>query len=122
MPASVIVSFADKSGKSQEEVERLYNKAKDIVDKQYEVESGSDDYYQIVMGVLKKMLGISEEITLSSIGGKTDGKADSDSYKYKIPVGTTWKDIERMMRKRRKNEANNFWGELDVIIEEQQDS
>lgn len=122
MPAPVIASFADKSGKSKKEVERLYNKAKDIVDKQYEVETDSDEYYQIVMGVLKQMLGISEEISLSTIGGKTNGKADSDSYKYKVPLGTTWKDIERMMQKRRKSEAKDIWDELEVIIEEQKDS
>lgn len=120
MPTPVINSFAEKSGKSKDEVERLYNKTKDIVKKEYDVEVDSDQYYQIVMGVLKKMLGIEEEAvnTLSTVGGKADGKSSQDAYKYKIPIGSTLKDIEKAFKKIRKDECTSLLDEISFVMEE----
>lgn len=121
MPTPVINSFAEKSGKSKDEVERLYNKAKDIVKQEYEdVEVDSDQYYQLVIGILKKMLGIEEEAvnTLSTVGGKADGKSSQDAYKYKIPIGSTLKDIEKAFKKIRKDECTSLLDEISFVMEE----
>lgn len=49
MPANIIKSFSDKSGKSEQEVERLWDKAKKIVKDEYpEVGTDSDRYYSLV--------------------------------------------------------------------------
>ncbi len=61
MPAPMIKSFAEKSGKSEKEVEDLYKKAEGIVKKQYELtKEDGDKYYALVTGVLKKSLGLKE--------------------------------------------------------------
>lgn len=74
MPAKIIQSFADKSGKSEKEVENLWKKSKLIVKKEYpDVKEDSDKFYEIIVGILKKMLKIDEEadasITTTSMGG-----------------------------------------------------
>ena len=60
MPSPLIKSFAKKSGKSEDEVERLWNKAEDIVKKEYEKTKDDDSFYPILVGILKKMLKIEE--------------------------------------------------------------
>jgi len=56
-----VQSFAQKSGKTIGEVETLWSKAKEVVTKQYkDVAKDSEQYYQLVVGVLKKMLSIDE--------------------------------------------------------------
>lgn len=55
MPASIIKSFAEKSGKSEKEVEELWNKAKEIAS-----ENNQDNNYDYIVGILKKMLKINE--------------------------------------------------------------
>jgi hypothetical protein len=63
MPNNIVNHFVKKTGKSKDEIESSWNKAKDITKKQYsKVKEDSDDFYPIVVGVLKKMLGLSEEI------------------------------------------------------------
>lgn len=57
MPNNIIKSFSDKSGKSEQEVERLWDKAKGLVKDQYpNVAADSDRYYSLVTGILKSML------------------------------------------------------------------
>lgn len=51
MPANIIKSFADKSNKSETEIEKLWNELKN--------EYGED--YQKIVGTLKKILNINEE-------------------------------------------------------------
>ena len=71
MPANIIKSFAKKSGKSEKEVEKLWNKAKSLTKKEYpKVQEDSERFYKIVTGMLKKMLGlynIKEETTAAAI-------------------------------------------------------
>lgn len=63
MPANIINYFVNKTKKSKEEIDSSWNKSKDIVKKQYpKVQEDSEDFYPIVVGVMKKMLGLSEEI------------------------------------------------------------
>lgn len=60
-PAGVIHSFALQTGKSDDEVEKLWNKAKEIVSKEYNKSEEDPSYYASVTGLLKKMLGINSE-------------------------------------------------------------
>lgn len=55
---NLIKAFSRKSGKSVGEVERLWNKAKDIAKEQGRKE-GTEDFYKLTTGILKKMLKIS---------------------------------------------------------------
>jgi len=59
MPNPIIKSFSKKSGKSQKEVERLWDKAVSIVTKQHGVDKDDGDkFYPIVVSILKKLAGI----------------------------------------------------------------
>jgi len=60
MPVPMIKSFAKESGKSEEEVEKLYAKAKEEVKEGYNITEDDDQFYPLVTGVLKKMCGISD--------------------------------------------------------------
>jgi hypothetical protein len=61
MPSNVVKSFAEKSGKSVAEVEKLWSKAKSIVKKEYpDIEPETDRWYSLVTGTLKKMVGLKE--------------------------------------------------------------
>lgn len=62
MPNNIVKSFADKSGKSETEVEKLWNKAEEIVKDKYDLTPDDEDkYYSLVTGVLKKMLKLVDE-------------------------------------------------------------
>jgi len=67
MPAPAISSFAKQSGKSEAEIEKLWDKAKATASKEYpDVAKDSDKYYAIVTGILKNMLGLKEETTYNT--------------------------------------------------------
>lgn len=58
-------ALVEKTGKSEQEIVKLYNKAKDIVKKEYpDAREGTPEYYKIVVGVLKNMLKINEDFDL----------------------------------------------------------
>lgn len=57
MPASVVKSFADKTGKSVAEVEKLWDKAKAAAKEQ-----GREEDFAYTTGILKKMVGIKENL------------------------------------------------------------
>ena len=61
MPNATIKSFADKSGKSVDEVEELWQKAKRITDKVESIEKDSEQYYAYVTGIVKNMLNIEDD-------------------------------------------------------------
>jgi len=70
MPNAIVKSFAQKSGKSEADVEDYWNKAKGIVSKQYpEVKDGSEQFYKLLTGVLKNMLSIKTENDGADLGG-----------------------------------------------------
>lgn len=59
MPNNIIKSFAEKTGKSISEVDKLWNKAVDIVKDEYkDVTPESEKFYKLTTGVLKKMLSL----------------------------------------------------------------
>jgi hypothetical protein len=60
-PAGVIHSLALKSGKTEAEVEDLWNQAKGIVKKEYNKDEDDENYWALVTGTLKKSLGIKDE-------------------------------------------------------------
>ena len=64
MPAEVVKSFANKTGKSVQEVEKLWNKAKEIATKEGIPKKG---FFAFVTAVLKKMLGIKESLNFKDI-------------------------------------------------------
>lgn len=58
--ASVVKSFADKTGKSVDEVEKLWDEAKTIAKKE-----DREEDYPYITGILKKMLKINEQLNLN---------------------------------------------------------
>tara|TARA_R110002020_G_scaffold90534_3_gene220439 strand:+ start:1464 stop:1997 length:534 start_codon:yes stop_codon:yes gene_type:complete len=63
MPNNIVKSFSDKTGKSEEEVERLWNKSEQIVKKEYELSAEDEGkFYSLVTGILKNMLKIDENV------------------------------------------------------------
>ena len=61
MPNNIVKSFADKTGKSKDEVEKLWNKSKEIVKKEYpKVKEDTPEFFKLVTGTLKKSLGLKE--------------------------------------------------------------
>ena len=71
MPAAVVKAFAKKTGKSEEEVEKLWDKAKGIAIDDGRKED-DENFYPYVTGILKKMLKLTDEsmasITTTSVG------------------------------------------------------
>lgn len=63
MPNNTVKSFADKSGKDEAEVERLWTKATELVNQKYP-DVKEDRHYALVTGILKKMLKINEEFAV----------------------------------------------------------
>jgi hypothetical protein len=55
MPANTVKSFAEKTGKSVAEVEKLWDKAKEVAS-----EAGETENFAYITGILKKMLGLNE--------------------------------------------------------------
>lgn len=77
MPNNIIKSFAQRTGKTESEVEASWEKSKSIVSKQYpEVESGSEKFYKLITGVLKNMLSIKTE----NEGGEASNTSGGISY------------------------------------------
>jgi hypothetical protein len=58
MPANTVKSFAEKTGKSVQEVEKLWDKAKTIA-----ADAGEAENFAYITGILKKMLGLNEALS-----------------------------------------------------------
>jgi len=102
MPSNLVKSFAEKSKKSEEEVDKLFKKSEDIVKKQYkDVEVGSDSFYKLVVGVLKKMLGLNEEPVTTV--------AD-------VPKHYTIRDLDKVT-KRKKLQSESILVRLDAYLD-----
>lgn len=62
MPAPSIKAFAKKLGKSEKEIEELWDKAKKVAKKEFGVtKADGEKFYKITMGVLKKWLGVKKK-------------------------------------------------------------
>ena len=55
MPANIVKSFSQKTGKSVQEVEKLWDKAKAIA-----ADEGESENYAYITAILKKMLKLNE--------------------------------------------------------------
>lgn len=66
MPNNIIKSFSDQANKTEDEVERLWKKAENIASEKFSKDD--EEFYPMVVGILKKMLGLDEEMTVGSIG------------------------------------------------------
>jgi hypothetical protein len=58
MPAAIIKSFAKKSGKSEEEVEKLWKQTQEDVKNQFKYKTGA--YWAYVNSIVQKKLKIEE--------------------------------------------------------------
>lgn len=66
MPANIVKSFAEKTGKSVQEVEKLWDKAKELA-----ADGGHKEDYNYIVGILKKMLKLNETDTFKDFLTKT---------------------------------------------------
>lgn len=66
MPTPMLQSMAAKSGKSLEEVEKMWAEAKDKA----HGKKDTQDFYAYTTGILKNMLGLTDETASVKIGGK----------------------------------------------------
>ena len=89
MPNSLVTSFAKKSKKSVSEVESLWKSAVDIVKKEYKVKESDKKFYPLVVGVLKKSLGIMkpQNTYKQIIKALYEAKSQQDN----IQIPKTWK-------------------------------
>ena len=60
MPNNVVISFAEKSGRSIAEIEAKWDEAKLIVNKK--MSSSDERFYPTVTSILKKMLHLNEDV------------------------------------------------------------
>ena len=68
MPNNVVVSFAKKTGKSEEEIESLWDDTKKIVKNEYpDVEEDNDKFFQLITGILKKRLKLETVTVMHSL-------------------------------------------------------
>lgn len=128
MPSNIVQSFAIKTGYEEKEVERLWKKAKQLVKKQYpKVKEKSEQYWKLVTGILKKMLGIKKEdpdgdilkvckfFEMSHAISLADVPADPTSK-----MGVVKKLDMALIKKKKKKyqKENNLLGELECKLEE----
>lgn len=59
--APLVAKLASDTGKSEEEAERLWQKAGDLVTKNYRVKPESSAWYAIKVGIFKRMMGVAAE-------------------------------------------------------------
>jgi hypothetical protein len=113
--AGIIQSFIKQSGKKKEEVERLWRDTEKIIKKQYP-DKKDDDFYRLVVGVLKKRLGIAEEdaaITTTSMGGAEaqyrtkvlNTVARFGDFNDMDDWGRTTSDVGPKRKKKKRNES-----------------
>jgi hypothetical protein len=81
MPSNIVKTFAEKSGKSTDEVEKLWNKAKGVVSKGYpNVKKESDKWYALVTGTLKQMVGLKESTLLAKLKGSNNMENNESTF------------------------------------------
>lgn len=128
MPSNIVQSFAIKTGYEEKEVEGLWKKAKKLAKKQYpKIKEKSEQYWKIVTGILKKMLGIKKESLDNDIlevckffetSQATIGLADVPSD----PIHKSmFKQLDKAYLKKKKKKyqkENNILGELSCKLEE----
>jgi hypothetical protein len=98
MPSNIVKSFAQKTGKSEAEVEKLWNKAKEQADKKDDLEKDSDSYWAYVTGILKNMLSIKENVDMDK---QQERRALTRQFVQKVVDGQKFDaaaDLREMIR------------------------
>jgi len=97
MPNSIVKAFADQTGLSVDEVEKMWQKAEEIVKTDYEkVGKDDEEYFPLIVSVLKKMLKIENMTTTTTVGGSVDGVPNNQAHIYKKRINFT--DDERSIK------------------------
>lgn len=113
MPAAMVKSFAQKTGLSVSDVEKKWEKSKELVKKEYpKIKENSDRFFALTVGILKRMLKMKEQITTSNIGNMGPG-----------PRGKLFRREVRREKKKKKHKPvmiydpplNNVSGEGEEI-------
>lgn len=60
-PAGVVHALAQKVGKEDTEVEKMWNEAKEIVSREHKINEDDENYWALVTGTLKKMLNVKDD-------------------------------------------------------------
>lgn len=70
MPSNIVISLANKTGKTVAEVESKWEEAKKVVKKK--TSENDDKYWPTVVSVTKNMLGLNEDATASPVTTTSD--------------------------------------------------
>lgn len=99
MPPAAIKSFAEKLGISVAKVEKYWDEAKEIVQKEYSKEKESEKFYGTAMKILKNKLKKHEGLTESRFAAFLSGDyiveekiEDIDFIKEFVNAGRAYKD------------------------------
>ena len=104
MPNAVIQSFAKKSGKSEEEIEKIWDELKD----QY------NDNYEAIVGTLKKILKIKKNFRNWLQENTSFIKELKEKYKFIFIIQTiimksNYNQLPELLKFAIENKANLFW-------------
>jgi hypothetical protein len=117
MPANIVKSFAEKSNMSVSQVEKLWDKAKGIVQDEYEIKESNDKFYPSVVGVLKKMLSIEESLWYNiKYPSMVEESVATDAIKF----AETMYSLEDILEKNKlafkawEKKSGSLWKELGV--------
>jgi hypothetical protein len=97
MPSPAVKSFASKTGKSFAEVEKLWDKAKEIAKKDHN--ESDENFYAVVTGILKNMLGLKEATSAAAVPalGMPTGKMPCGTPFFKCNDEQFW-DLHTRVR------------------------
>lgn len=65
MPATALKHLAKRAKVSQERAEHLWRRAKEIVQSEYDYTEDDAPFWALTMGITKKMMGLSEQVSFS---------------------------------------------------------
>ena len=112
MPTPLMKSFAKEAHKKTKTVEKLWGKAEKIVQKKYDINDSSSRYWPLVVGVTKKLLGISKqeleedgEITTTNMGSD-NGQGAMFYQRVGTPMTRIDGDIQPVSIKKEKKKKN----------------
>ena len=114
MPNSVVKSFSRKTGKSIDEIERLWDKSVEIAKKKG-LAKDSDRFFAFVVGILKRMLKLQkkEDLLKDDAEAILEGYMDGTPHRIRqTPINSTSKIFKRdsflNQRKERDKKKDKF--------------
>lgn len=120
MPAKQLQSFADKSGKSLKEVEKLWDQAKAIAKKEYP-NAEDDRFYAIVTGILKKSLGLKEDTFLDLVDSELSHLSEMEEKKKDMEEDDEDEEVEDVKKKKKKKDSEMNKDESDEEVEDEKE-